>query len=106
MKAFLLLISMCIVGAALIITGGITGYAIIEACPQPSWVYLNNVTLSEVNDSIIKEVSNYFNSTASNVKSFTKDKEYYLVEFIMGSTIRECVTDLEITCGCQENTYN
>jgi hypothetical protein len=95
-----------VVGIALMVTGGITGFAVVEACPQPAWVYINNASLSEVNSSVIQEVNDYFNSSANRVRVFTKDKEYYLVEFIMGSTIRECVTDLEITCGCQENSYS
>jgi hypothetical protein len=106
MKAFILLTGIAVIGLALIVTGGITGFAIIEACPQPSWVYLNNISLSEADDSIIQRVENYFDTKVNHVKVFNKDKEYYLVEFIQGATIRECVTDLEVTCGCQENSYS
>ena len=106
MKALILLIVFAVMGTALIVTGGITGYTILEACPQPGFVYLNNLSLSEVNESVIQQVNKYFNATPSRVRSFTSDKEYYLVELIKGATIRECVTDLETTCGCQENSYN
>jgi hypothetical protein len=107
MKPGIILIAVLIAGGILILRGGITGYTIIEACPQPSWVYLNNADLSNVSFVTFQEVSDFFNTTLNSVYSFTKEsEEYYLAQFINGATIRECTTNLELTCGCQETSYN
>lgn len=107
MKTLILLIIAMIIGAVFLINGGVTGYAVLEACPQPSWVYLNKPELLTVNDSVAEEVNNLFNKTAYSIKHFTKDSvDYYLASFINVASISECVTDLKVVCSCQHVSYD
>gem|GEM_PF-3081031 len=101
-SALIILIIAMIIGAALIINGGVTGYSIVPLCPQPSWVYINKPLLNQVNESVTQEVNDFFNLTAESIRSFNKDAStYYLASFINGGVISDCVTDLSVVCGCQ-----
>ena len=105
MKLFLL-IMIGLLGV-LLISDSLTGYAVIEACPQVYYVYSNNITLIEVNESIKSVVEDFYNTSATSVKSFVKDEvTYYLVEMINGPSIRECVTDLIISCSCVQTSFS
>ena len=84
-------------------SGNITGYSVIEVCPQPSWVALNKPELTDVS---VELFNNLFNTTISNAMSFEKDNiTYYIIYITSGSRIKECTTNLEQVCGCQEINY-